>query len=269
MTVIVGILCSDGVVIASDSAATYSTGFAPTIGQQEVKKVHQLGTGVLYGSTGAVGMSQLLQSAIETAWSTTLVQNRLMPEQVMMHLFTVISGATIAIRASAAQTIALVGAQAASSTALCKCMVAIPVQQKPCLFQFDFSGAPEAATEQLPFISMGVGQPIADPFLAFLNRILWKDRRPTVAEGRFVAAWTVKHVADTIPGGVGLPLQMASLTMKDSQPFIEFIENAAEHLQKIEGAETGLRDYILNQGRAAEVEIKEIPPAPAPPKEVS
>jgi hypothetical protein len=264
LTLIVGILCSDGIVIASDSAATYSTGFATTIGQQEVKKVHQLGSSILYGSTGAIGMSQLLQSAIETAWNTVLVKDQLLPMQVMVHLFTVISGATLAIRNSAAQTIALVGAQAASSTALCKCVVAIPIQQKPYLFQFDFSGAPEAATQQLPFISMGIGQPIADPFLAFLNRILWKGRSPTVAEGRFAAAWTVKHVADTIPGGVGLPLQMASLSTQDGQVTIEFAPDPAEHLQNIEAAETTLRDFVLNQGMIAEVQSKATPPAPKP-----
>jgi 20S proteasome alpha/beta subunit len=242
LTLIVGILCSDGAAIASDSAATYSTGIAATIGQQEVKKVHQLGTGVLYGATGSVGISQLLQFAIENTWNASLKGGQLPSAQVMVQLFTAIATATQAIRLSAAQMVPLVGNQAAGASALCKSMVALPVQGKVNLFQFDFSGAPEAATEQLPFISMGVGQPIADPFLAFLNRILWKGKQPTIAEGRFVAAWTVKHVSETIPGGVGGPLQMASLSMKDGQPLIEFVEDPAEHFQKIEAAERALEN---------------------------
>ena len=38
----VGILCSDGVVMASDSAGALSIGFQPTIGQQEVTKIAAL-----------------------------------------------------------------------------------------------------------------------------------------------------------------------------------------------------------------------------------
>jgi 20S proteasome alpha/beta subunit len=53
VTLIVGILCSDGVVMASDSAATLSTGMAPTIGQQAVKKIINLSNAILYASTGS------------------------------------------------------------------------------------------------------------------------------------------------------------------------------------------------------------------------
>ena len=236
MTLIVGILCSDGVVMASDSAATYSTGFIQTIGQQEVTKVRKLADAVLFSSTGAIGISQILAEAVEKLWRdkkfTTSPADAMqkISEEVRKGVGNVLQTASQAsaglqsvaqvpgILQLTAALVPIIGQQAAGMTALAKIMVALPVKKKPSLFQFDYSGAPEEATSQLPFVALGVGQPIADPFLAFLKRILWKDRQPTVAGGRFAAAWTVKHVSETIPGGVGGNLQMASLLMKSGEP---------------------------------------------------
>ena len=55
-------------------------------------------------------------------------------------------------------------------------IVAMIVQHKPQLFQFMFDAASEQATEDIPFIAVGSGQSLADPFLAFLRRIFWSDR---------------------------------------------------------------------------------------------
>src|SRR5262245_17473363 len=69
MTLIVGILCSNGVVMASDSAATLGTGAGlSTIGQQNMKKILNLSSDSLYGATGAVGMSQLVSNSVSKHW---------------------------------------------------------------------------------------------------------------------------------------------------------------------------------------------------------
>jgi hypothetical protein len=106
---------------------------------------------------------------------------------------------------------------------------------------------------------------IADPFLAFLRKILWKEKQPTLAEGRLIAAWTVRHVAETNPGGVALPLQMASLTVKTGKSTIEPMEDPAEHFQQIDATEAALRDHILKQWTAG-LSGSTTPPAPQPPK---
>lgn len=54
--------------MASDSAATLSTGAAATIGQQRVKKIINLSSSILYAATGSVGMSQLVSHAVSTVW---------------------------------------------------------------------------------------------------------------------------------------------------------------------------------------------------------
>jgi hypothetical protein len=63
----------------------------------------------------------------------------------------------------------------------CKSLIALPVNNVPHLLQFAEGGNPEQTTEELPFVALGSGQPIADPFLTFLRKILWKDRLPTLA----------------------------------------------------------------------------------------
>ena len=68
MTLIIGILCKDGVVIASDSMATFGKEGIPTIGQQEVRKVHKLADALLYSSMGAIGMSQVIADELKKSW---------------------------------------------------------------------------------------------------------------------------------------------------------------------------------------------------------
>jgi len=235
--------------MASDSAATFSTGVLSTIGQQEVTKVRVIGDGLLLSSTGAVGISQIVESEIKQMWEAKDFSGSRpsgkTPAAAMQHIASRISSCLKGIHESAARIAPLVGNQAASLTAISKTMVALPIAGKPCLLQFDLSGAPEQATKQLPFVALGLGQPIADPFLAFLKRILWNDSEPTVREGRFVAAWTVRHVSQTIPGGVGGKLQMASLTLNAGKGEVDR-SDPAEHEEWVTEAEKALR-VAVNQ----------------------
>src|SRR5690606_12875728 len=84
----------------------------------------------------------------------------------------------------------------AQSSYMSASIVALIVQGKPELFQFTFDAASEQATGDIPFIAVGSGQQLADPFLAFLRRIFWKDHLPTLNEGIFAALWTLKHAID-------------------------------------------------------------------------
>lgn len=139
----------------------------------------------------------------------------------------------------------LIGQQGAASSALCWTLVALPVRGKPCLIQLDQQCAPELATEDLPFVALGSGQGIADPFLAFLRRVFWQDRIPSLADGVFAVAWTLHQAIATTPGFVADPRQVAVL-QKEGQDWKAKIlseEELEEHNQQIEAAETYLRDF--------------------------
>lgn len=251
MTLIVGIRCSDGVVLASDSAATYGTGYQSTIGQQHVTKIHVIRDRILFCSTGAIGVAQLLVDRIESLCGDNKLGGG-NPVAVMRTLGQAIAQEVVGFFQASQASAPLVGTQAASMPLVCKCLVALPVGRQPHLFQFNEVGVPEQASDELPFVALGSGQPIADPFLAFLKRVLWKDRRPTLPEGRFGASWTVRHAIQTNPGGVGGKLQLVSLaTDGKGKPEIERVDSEGpeqEHFQSIDSVEEAIRKHVRGEG---------------------
>ncbi len=158
--------------------------------------------------TGAVGISQLIGDKPKACWDGKGFSGAGGPDAVMGLVSREIAQLVAPYLQSATWQKAITGE---ASMSLCKSMVAMPVDRKACLFNFDFNGAPERSTPELPFIALGSGQPIADPFLAFLKRLLWRESQPTVAEGRLAAVWTINHVRRTNPGGVGGDVQLATL----------------------------------------------------------
>ncbi|HRH67999.1 MAG TPA: hypothetical protein PLB89_00695 [Flavobacteriales bacterium] len=240
MTLIVGILCKDGVVVASDSAATFAATGRPTIGQQAIQKIIRVNEHVLFASTGAVGIGQVLADHMATLWKANQLGGQRTPPQVMNHLGQEINKVVFPYLQSAQMQHKLVGEAGQS---LCKSLVAMPVGREACLFNFDFNGAPEQSTKDIPFIALGSGQPIADPFLAFLKRVLWPSREPTLAEGRLAAIWTINHVTRTNPGGVGGNIQLATLSSVVGGELAVQVatqEEITEHLQRVDTAEKAL-----------------------------
>lgn len=144
-----------------------------------------------------MGIAQLIANEIKSGWDKKEFQVS-GPEEAMNRIGKKIAQLVLPYLQTANLTRPLVGDASAS---LCKSLVAMPVKNIPCLFSFDYNGAPEKSTPELPFVAMGIGQPIADPFLAFLKRLLWEKTVPTLGEGRLAAVWTINHVGLTNPGG--------------------------------------------------------------------
>src|SRR5947208_15941015 len=64
MTVLVGVLCQDGVVIGSDSSATFTAGQFRTI-EQPTKKTFVVEPDVILAGTGAAGFAQRFQAVVQ------------------------------------------------------------------------------------------------------------------------------------------------------------------------------------------------------------
>jgi len=246
--------------MASDSAATYGSGGTSTIGQQEVTKLWKIGNAGLFGSTGAIGMAQMIHASIEKDWTNgkpLYIQQQ--PSEVMGRISKLVMKETQELFRTAQPLAALIGQKAAGGPVICTCLVAICADKRPRLFSFEPTGAPEEMTPDLPFVALGSGQPIADPFLAFLKRVFWRDHQPTMAEGRFAAAWTIRHVSQTNAGGVGGKLQLAVLRMDGATVKVDF-PDIEEHYQAVEQAEDAMRSYIAKHG-----DEPSAPPLPEPP----
>ncbi len=242
MTLVVGILCSDGVVIASDSAIT----FGQTLGQQSATKVRQLGgASLLFGFSGPVGMAQVVGDHILTLYQNKNISHPAAPTSSAA--MDVIGQAIAGKLRPYLQNASLIGQQAPNGVA-CVCVASYVFNGKPCLFHFGPTGAPaQEATDQLPFVALGSGQPIAAPFLAFVRRVLWNNGVPDLAAGRFAAAWTLTHVIQTNPGGVGPPIQMATLKLENNRVVVDDKYDPNEHEGAIREAEEALRAYFIRQ----------------------
>jgi hypothetical protein len=80
------------------------------------------------------------------------------------------------------------------------------------LVEFDvITLQPEVKRQPLHAASLGSGQVLADPFLAFVKRVLWKNEMPTVEHALIGVYWTLSHTCELAPGGVGRPLQIGVL----------------------------------------------------------
>lgn len=262
MTLIVGIKCLDGIVVGADGAATLGAMGQGTI-RQSVHKLNIISHKIIVGVSGPVGLSQRFNWRIEELYTSNKLSGKKCPDAmgiIRTELWKDIQG-EMQVAAVAQQTIG----RAALSSALSSSLVAMPLDHKFALIQFDQQGAPEEATENIPFVAIGSGQPIADPFLAFVRKIFWPEGLPSLEQGIFSTLWTLNHAIETNPGGVSAPTQIMVLEKEGKDFKARELEKTdlAEHEEAIEAAENVLRDFRnLSLGPPS-------PPAspPSPPAE--
>ena len=245
MTLIVGIKCKDGIVMGSDGAATLGTMGQTTI-VQPVRKLETISNAIVLGVSGPIGIGQTFKGVIKKLWEEDKFHGKKEPYEAMEilskslweHLKPEFQKASIA--KSVIDNIALI-------STICSVLIAIPISKKLCLFQFNQQCSPEEATGNLPFVSIGSGQKIADPFLAFLRRIFWpnEDELPSLEEGILTVLWTLEHAIRTHPGGVSDPKQIITIKKENNKYKIyEFQEKELEeHLEGIYDIEKYLSEY--------------------------
>ena len=120
-------------------------------------------------------------------------------------------------------------------------LLALPTgpDKKPTLLQIDFTGATEAASEDLPFVSIGSGQAIADPFLAFLRRVFWNHNAPSVQDGIFATVWTLQHAINDSASRFAPPVTVAVLDQSGARHLASDV--VADHLQHVDDFERDMR----------------------------
>lgn len=195
MTAIVGVYCKDGVVIGSDSSATFSAGGIRTI-EQPHEKIQIIGERVIVAGTGQVGLGQRFTSIVQKSHDAKLFDNN-----PSLDMARILSKET---RSNFSET----GVEKNQYGAL----VAYPSGKKHSLCEFattDFQ--PELKNEKLWFVSMGSGQLITDPFLAFIHEVFWDKGLPTVTDAVFAVKWTLDQAVKYNPGGINGPIRIAIL----------------------------------------------------------
>lgn len=245
MTVIVGVLCKDGVVVGADSAVTFTAGQVRTI-EQTTQKIEIIDDRVIVAGTGAVGMGQRFKAVVEKAWY----------QKVFQH------GPIESGKALSAEAIKDFQSTAAPTNQF-GALVAFPCKADPQLCEFDIGHfQPELKTNKLWYVSMGSGQSITDPFLGFIRKVFWHEGPPAHQDAVFAVTWAIQQAIDLNTGGVNGPIQLAILTRNkkgDLSARLLSEDELAEHRVNVDGAVGHLRQYAeVVRGARAEM-APEIP----------
>lgn len=250
MTVLVGVKCSDGIVIGADSIATSAAG-PQGIVQLPTDKLVIVGDRVILAGTGAVGLGQRFGAAVKAHWDAKGFQKPLLD-------------CAKALTATALQDFQSTGVQRHPQYGIgYGALLAAPLSDAPELVEFaitDFQ--PEIKRDKLHFVTMGSGQSLADPFIAFVSRVLWDGAMPDVQTGMFGVYWALQHTIKYAPGGVGDPIRLATLRRENGAWRARILEDAeldelAQHIGEIEKRIGNYPADILKQAQA---EALPVPP---------
>ncbi|MCC6523372.1 MAG: hypothetical protein IT373_11970 [Polyangiaceae bacterium] len=250
MTLLVGILAKDGVVIAADSALTMAQadGKTPTITDSH-RKIHVLGEKrYILAGTGEVGLAQRAADRIERAWKGKE--------------FTT-SWTHIQVGTQVARWCLQDFQESAASRGGLGALLAFYSSGEPHLVEFavkDFQ--PEAKTPGCWYVSMGSGQLLADAYLALIRRTAWNDGQPTLENAILAAWWVMQNAIVASPGFVGEPIDIAVLrknTKGDPSAYLLTEDDLELHKERASTANSALQGALSLTPSVAAA------PMPAPP----
>ncbi len=254
MTVLIGVKCTDGVVIGADSMATSTHGPAHLL-QTPTDKIQIIGEKVIIAGSGSVGLSQRFAHIVHLMWNANHFQNS---------LWDCLRGISAnAMQDFKSTNVPFMGPPNGFGFGA---LLAAPIEDKAHLVEYGIADLqPELKDGKLTFVAMGSGQMLAEPFVAFVRRVLWAGGEPDVQAATFGVYWALDHTIKYAPGGVGEPIKIAILKRVKRQWKARLLgdEELQEQLQHIAQFEKRIGQYpkeILEEPNIA------APPAP-PPKE--
>jgi len=234
MTVLVGVKCTDGVVIGADSAATSAAGQIHLL-KMVSDKIAIIDGRVIVAGTGQIGMGQRFTDVVANAHSRKLFQ-----------------GTEVDVSRELAKLARQDFAATGCSQGQYGALVAAPIEDRGCLTEFavaDFQ--PELKTAKLNFVAMGSGQMLAEPFVSFVARTFWQSKMPDVQSAIFGVHWALAHTIRCAPGGVGDPIAIATLTKQKKGWSAELLSDEvlgeqAQHMADIEGRIANYKQELLD-----------------------
>lgn len=227
MTAIVGILCKDGVVIGADCSATFGPTGRPTI-EQPTRKIEIINNQFILAGTGEVGLGQRFTHEVNAVISMGDFKS-LAPIELCRK-----------ISEKAVKNFVSTGVKTHRYGAL----FAFPGKSNSInLCEYDIEMvAPELKNSNLWYASMGSGQAITDPFLAFIRKIFWSKGMPTLNHGIFATIWSIQHAIEINPGGIKGPIDVAVLENSKGKISARLLDEA-EIQEHIDNLKT-LEEYI-------------------------
>ena len=246
--------------MGADSAVTSITSTGQQTSMQPARKLNILSENVIVGFSGFVGLGQFYIDEIKKLWDTNGLSNICCADVRVKitnacrnHLHREVDSGRI--------TKELLG-RIPQDEIISSMLVALPIQDQSCLIQFTATLASEEITERVPTVAIGIGQPIADPFLGFLRKRFWPEKLPGIADGKLATYWVLKYSIEFAPGNVGPPIKIATLEKVDNM--WRTCELSQEELNDLDFMVSDIEKYIQNyKSPPPKNKIKDIP---SPPK---
>lgn len=238
MTLIIGVKCLDGIIFGADGVVTDAT-----IKLKPYKKIKVISDNIVVACSGSNSISQRLEEAIKF-----YSQRQTQPTPGMAYYQ--VSGALQNLLSSVLkkdweifQTAKLTFGEQINQNLDFGLIMALPVLEDYHLLHFDFLCQPYEIKEELPFYSIGCGKNNADPFLAFIWRVIWNKKMPTLQDAFDAVLWTLIHVIEIAPYAIDEPIQIMRIAKSDGQYLIDDVDNSVIQEGRIKIQE--LENYIL------------------------
>lgn len=189
MTLLVGILSTEGVVIATDKQVSHGALGNFTVGQPG-SKAEIIGGQALYASSGPVSVGQQICSAMKGLQAQFGGINCADAVQMIQPAIRAILNPAFE---TANKAKAVMGGQMALMDVLSSGILAAKFKNGIHALDISPQGACEILSpDKVPFVCQGSGKQNADPILQFLWNIYWSSQGPSLREAILAGYWTVK-----------------------------------------------------------------------------
>ncbi|MDI9407850.1 MAG: hypothetical protein QM523_01225 [Candidatus Pacebacteria bacterium] len=196
MTLLVGILCTDGVVIGADSMLTSSWGNQP-LAHHSGKKIWT-DEEWIFAYAGNTDIGHSIKYFVESHFKQPIQpQNdnfqfvKRLANSLSVNLLQIDQGVTAGLLA-----------YHRDNSFFCTILNTI---NRPFILDKDHF-----------YQAMGSGQLGAEPFLIHLLDIFCDGKQPNVNIARFITTWVIEHVIATNAGGVAGPIRIATINYNES-----------------------------------------------------
>jgi 20S proteasome alpha/beta subunit len=189
VTLLVGILSTDGVVIATDRQVTHGTMGQATVAQSATK-AEIINGQALYASAGPMAVGQQICAAMKVMQGQFGGKICSASVQLIQPAIRAILDPAFDTAKKAGQ---IMGPQLALVDVITTGLLAAKFQDGIRLLDISQQGSCEVlSVDKVPFVCHGSGKQNADPILRFLWNIYWSKQAPTHREAILAAYWTVK-----------------------------------------------------------------------------
>ncbi len=264
MSLIVGIRCTDSLVLAASGPGTMPSEDGLPPARQWSKKLRVVAGQAVLGVTGHDGLAQEMALSLERSLAEP--DKRESADDVLRVKLRDALAAPVQRTVAIHRTLqGLPGFGITSNEyVISQSLLAIPFGDSLRLFLLDPECSITEVTDELACATIGGAKAVADPFLAFLRKVLWEERVPDVALGELSAYWTMLHVAETCPGALTFPVQMVVIRREPSGS-IDIYERGERELTRIQQAIERGEEMIRRSLRTSAPGPEREEPPPVPP----